>query len=53
MGDAAWAMLTRDCRNFTGNFAIDEEILVEEGITDFEKYAVNPGTPLYPDFFLD
>ncbi len=53
MGDAAWALLTRDSCNFTGNFAIDEEILAEEGVTDLDKYAVNPGVPLYPDFFLD
>ena len=30
-------------RTYTGNFAIDEEILREEGFTDFEQYAVRPG----------
>jgi len=53
MGDAAWAVLTRSVQSCTGNFFIDEELLAEEGVTDFEKYAVQPGTPLYPDFFLD
>ena len=53
MGDAAHAILTRDSRAYTGNFTTDEEILAEEGITDLEKYAVKPGTPLQPDFFLD
>lgn len=53
VGDAAWAVLTRDSRACTGNFLVDEEVLTEEGETDFEKYAVVPGTPLFPDFFLD
>jgi len=53
MGEAAWAVLTRDSRACTGNFFTDEEILTEEGETDLDKYAVKPGTPLFPDFFLD
>jgi len=53
MADAAWAVLTRPAADFSGNFLIDEEILAEEGTTDFEKYAVQPGTPLFTDFFLD
>lgn len=53
MGDAAWALLTRDSRTCTGRFLTDEEVLTEEGETDFDHYAVVPGTPLYPDFFLD
>ena len=53
VGDAAWAVLTRDSRTCTGRFLVDEEVLAEEGETDFDKYAVVPGTPLIPDFFLD
>ncbi len=53
MGDAAWAVLTREAAGCTGNFFIDEDVLVEEGVTDLDHYAVQPGTPLYPDFFLD
>ena len=53
MGEAAWAVLTRDSGACTGNFFIDEEILTEEGETDFEKFAVQPGAQLFPDFFLD
>jgi len=53
MGDAAWAVLTRDSRACTGNFFTDEGVLAEEGETDLERYAVKPGTPLFPDFFLD
>ena len=53
MSDAAYVMLTRDSKNYTGNFAIDEEVLKEEGCRDFEQYACVPGAKLMPDFFLD
>jgi citronellol/citronellal dehydrogenase len=53
MGESAWAILTRSSAECTGNFFTDEEVLTEEGETDFEQYAVKPGTPLYKDFFLD
>jgi citronellol/citronellal dehydrogenase len=52
VADAAWHILTRDSREFTGNFLIDEDVLRDAGVTDFEQYAVTPGTPLMPDFFL-
>jgi citronellol/citronellal dehydrogenase len=53
MADAAYSILNRDSRRATGNFYIDETVLKEEGVTDFEQYAVNPGTGLYTDLFLD
>ncbi len=53
VADAAHAVLTRDSRNCTGNFFIDEEVLVAEGITDLDQYAVKPGTPLLTDLFLE
>merc|ERR1712241_892693 len=54
MADAAYVMLTRDGRNYSGNFAIDEAVLMEEGMTDFSQYACVPGqTEFMPDFFLD
>lgn len=46
MGDAAYVIFTRDSRNFTGNFCIDDEILKEAGVTDFDQYAVSPGINL-------
>jgi citronellol/citronellal dehydrogenase len=52
MADAAHAILTRDSRSYTGHFAIDDEVLRETGVTDFERYAVAPGEPLHPDLFL-
>uniref|UniRef100_A0A8C5LW11 Hydroxysteroid dehydrogenase-like protein 2 n=1 Tax=Leptobrachium leishanense TaxID=445787 RepID=A0A8C5LW11_9ANUR len=52
MADAAYSILTKP-KDFTGNFLIDEELLKQEGIKDLEVYAVSPGHPLLPDFFLD
>jgi citronellol/citronellal dehydrogenase len=52
MADAAHEILTRPSRECTGNFFIDEDLLRSAGVTDFDKYAVSPGSPLMPDFFL-
>ena len=43
MSDAAYAMLIKDSKNYTGHFAIDDEVLIAEGITDMEQYACVPG----------
>lgn len=53
VADAAFYILKRPSRSCTGNFFIDEEVLKEEGITDFGAYAVNPEHPLMPDIFID
>ncbi|KJH43362.1 hypothetical protein DICVIV_10630 [Dictyocaulus viviparus] len=42
MADAAYVMLSKNSRDYTGNFAIDEEVLRAEGVTNFTKYAVDP-----------
>lgn len=46
VADAAYAIICRDSRAYTGNFAVDEDILKEEGITDMNQYAVDPCKPL-------
>jgi citronellol/citronellal dehydrogenase len=54
VADAAHAILTRPSRSFTGNFCIDEEVLREEGVTDFSGYR-HPGVDegeLMADFFV-
>ena len=53
MGDAAHAVLVRDARGTNGQFFIDDEVLVETGVTDFSGYAMDPSLPLLPDLFLD
>ena len=39
MADAAYVILTKDSREFTGNFCIDDNLLAENGVTDFSQYA--------------
>jgi citronellol/citronellal dehydrogenase len=53
MADAAHIVLTRDSRSLTGRFLLDEEVLREAGVTDFEHYAVKRGETLRIDLFLD
>jgi citronellol/citronellal dehydrogenase len=50
MADAAYEILTRDSREFTGNFAIDDEIL--EGV-DLEQYKASPDAELQIDIFVE
>jgi citronellol/citronellal dehydrogenase len=54
LSDAAWWILTSDARSTTGQFFIDDDLLRQHGVTDFEPYSVVPGTKnLIPDFFVD
>lgn len=53
MADAAYAIFSRDSRAATGNFYIDEAVLREAGVANFDAYAVTPGARLYTDLFLD
>jgi citronellol/citronellal dehydrogenase len=52
VADAAHWIFTQPSRETTGNFFIDEDILRKAGVTDFDKYAVDPTAPLLPDLFL-
>lgn len=52
MSDAAYAILSKNPRDFTGNFCIDEQVLRDEGVTDFDQYAVQKDKQLLGDFFV-
>ncbi len=52
VADAAFYILQRSSAECTGHFFLDEEILSQEGITDFSSYAVNPNEKLMKDLFL-
>jgi citronellol/citronellal dehydrogenase len=55
MADAAYTILTRKSTEYTGNFAIDEDVLRQAGITDLSGYSVTPGmkdSELINDYFL-
>ena len=51
--DAAYAVLKRDSSSCTGNFFLDQDVLEEEGIKDFDQYAVDLDATLVSDFFVD
>jgi len=53
VADAAHAILSRPASEANGRFFLDEDVLREAGVTDFDAYAVEPGNPLVPDFFLN
>jgi citronellol/citronellal dehydrogenase len=53
MADAAFNVLSRNSAEFTGNFCIDEELLREAGVTNFDQYAVNPNVSLYRDLYIE
>ena len=48
----AHVIFTQDAKTFTGRFCIDDTLLYEHGVTDFEKYRVDPSVELAPDFFV-
>lgn len=57
LADAAHAIFLKPARSgnqpaFTGNFLIDDTFLSSEGVTDFDRYRVDPSQPLAPDFFV-
>lgn len=52
LADAAWEIFTSPSREFTGNFLIDDTFLASRGVTDFDKYRVDPSVALAPDFFV-
>lgn len=53
IADATVAIVQRDSKVHTGNFYIDEEVLAEEGVTDFSEYAINSLLPLWPDLYIE
>jgi citronellol/citronellal dehydrogenase len=52
IADAAHRIFLKPARSFSGNFLIDDTFLAGEGVTDFERYRVDPSEPLAPDFFV-
>ena len=51
--DAAYAVLKRDSSTCTGNFFLDQDVLEEEGVEDFDQYAIDSEATLVSDFFVD
>jgi NADPH:quinone reductase-like Zn-dependent oxidoreductase len=51
--DAAYAVITRPSRDCTGNAFLCEDVLTADGVTDFDRYAYQPGTEPEADLFVD
>jgi citronellol/citronellal dehydrogenase len=52
LADAAYIVFNKKAREFTGNFLIDDTFLAGEGVSDFDRYRVDPTKDLMPDFFV-
>jgi citronellol/citronellal dehydrogenase len=52
MAEAAYRIFAKPAKSFTGNFLIDDSFLYGEGVTDFDRYRVDPNEPLAPTFFV-
>jgi len=53
MADAAWEILTQSAASYTGQFVLDEDVLRQAGVTDFEQYLVTPGCVPELDLFVE
>ena len=53
MADAAYAILASSERSISGRLLIDEELLREQGQSDFEHYRYDPSGKLMTDLFVD
>ena len=53
MADAAYAIVTKPSREFTGQFCIDDDVVEAAGVDDLTVYSVDPGVKPAPDFFVE
>src|SRR4051795_10704335 len=51
--DAAYAVITRPSREYTGNTLLCEDVLAEAGITDLDRYSYVEGADLQVDLYVD
>jgi len=51
--DAAYAVITKPSRDYTGHALLCEDVLAAEGITDFGRYAYRPGAQPLADLYVD
>jgi citronellol/citronellal dehydrogenase len=51
--DAAYAVVTKPARDYTGQSLLCEDVLVESGVTDLSVYDCVPGGQLQVDLWVD
>lgn len=52
MADAACRIFVKPADTFSGNFLIDDNFLADEGLTDFDRYRIDPSQPLAQGLFV-
>ena len=52
LADAAHLVFCKEARSFTGHFLIDDTFLADNGVTEFDRYRVDPTQALAVDFFV-
>jgi citronellol/citronellal dehydrogenase len=52
VADAAHVILCKDSPSCTGNFFIDEHVLRDAGVAEFDRYSATPGIEPLPDLFV-
>ncbi len=52
LADAAYMIFLKKAKSFTGRFLIDDTFLFENGVSDFDRYRVDPTVDLALDFFV-
>lgn len=53
MADAAYEIFSRNSREVSGQFFVDETVLREAGCVDFDRYLVTPGTEPMLDLYIE
>jgi citronellol/citronellal dehydrogenase len=53
MSDAAYEILATEGLELTGKCVIDEHLLRERGVTDFDRYLVSPGVEPFLDLYVE
>ena len=53
VAEAAYVILNRPARECTGQFFIDDSVLFDAGVREFDTYSVEPGGKLLGDIFVD
>jgi len=53
LADTVFHILQQDAKKYSGQQLLDETVLKEAGISNFENYSIMPDMPLQKDLFLD
>jgi citronellol/citronellal dehydrogenase len=53
VSDAFMALIKKDPQSVTGQFFLDQELLEQEGMSDFNTYAIEPGQELFLDLYVE